>query len=155
MASTTMTKITVERLTPYGFAAGGAYINYSKQFNEADKAKVVPGASFDAEVYVADSGKQYLNKILGNMSVSAVAAPSGVSVTPAPAASVKTFKPKYQKKEDSGMSKEEWAAKDVRISRQGCIQAAVNALGPVMVGDGLFEAAKVLADQMLDYVNSK
>lgn len=44
------------------------------------------------------------------------------------------------------MSKEDWAAKDRRISRQGVIQIAVQ-VAPT------FEKAVELADRMLEYVN--
>ncbi len=69
----------------------------------------------------------------------------------------KKFIPKFEKKatSDNSMSKEEWAAKDVRISRQGLIQAAVHALGPVVGLETLFEEAEKLANQMLEYVNRK
>jgi len=50
------------------------------------------------------------------------------------------------------MSKEEWAAKDVRISRQGVIQAAVKAVASNGVIDD-FKQMEDLADKMLDYVN--
>lgn len=46
-----------------------------------------------------------------------------------------------------GLTNEEWAAKDRRISRQGCIQVAVQVTS-------VFEKAKELADKMLEYVNS-
>lgn len=60
----------------------------------------------------------------------------------------KTFVPKA----DNGLSKEEWAQKDVRISRQGLIQAAVQALAHLHTPPKLFDEAAKLADQMLEYV---
>lgn len=51
-------------------------------------------------------------------------------------------------KEDQDKTTSKYDAKDRRISRQGVIQAAVQSL---FVTD--FESAKVLADQMLEYVN--
>jgi hypothetical protein len=44
------------------------------------------------------------------------------------------------------MSKDEWASKDRRISRQGCIQVAVQVTTN-------FDKAVELADRMLEYVN--
>jgi hypothetical protein len=159
MASTVKDRIKVANLTKFGFQVGTEFVNYSKQLPEADKTQVVPGAEFDAEMYVADSGKRYLNKILASVHTLGVVAPTianplGHAVDTERA---KKFTPKFQKKEDtsSGLSKDEWAAKDVRISRQGCIQAAVHALGPVLGADSLFAEASKLADQMLAYVNKK
>lgn len=147
MAQTTVVKVKVQELTKYGFKANDRYVGLSKNLSEADKTRLVPGAEFEAEYYVADSGKEYLNKIVGQVST---AKPSETTVTK-PA-----FKPKYQKKDDSGLSKEEWAAKDVRISRQGCIQAAVNALAATAGNvEQLFDDAAMLADKMLAYVNQK
>ncbi len=160
MASTMKELIKVSKLTKFGFQVNDEYVNFSKQLPEADKTRVVPGAEFDAELYVADSGKRYLNKILSSIpsASSPSAVPTGVVAPDAERA--KKFTPKFQKKEEgtsgansAGMSKEEWASKDRRISRQGCIQAAVQALAPVLSPDDLFKAASALSDQMLDYVN--
>jgi hypothetical protein len=47
-------------------------------------------------------------------------------------------------------------AKDLRISRQGCIQAAVGALGGLYPDvDKLFNEAEKLANKMLVFVNEK
>ncbi len=63
----------------------------------------------------------------------------------------KRFTPKFEKKTDAptsaGMSKTDWEAKDRRISRQGCIQVAVQVMSD-------FEQAKELAEKMLEFVNS-
>jgi hypothetical protein len=148
MAQTIVVKVKVEELTRYGFKANGKYVNFSKQLPEADKMAVVSGAEFEAEYYVADSGKEYLNKILSR-------------TTPTPAvkqnvASTPTNNPKheqkaeskkeYKAKEDTSMTKDEWASKDRRISRQGCIQVAVQVTGD-------WDGATALADKMLKYVN--
>jgi hypothetical protein len=111
MASTTVVKVKVEELTKYGFRANGRYVNFSKQFT--DQAKVVPGAEFEAEFYVADSGKEYLNKVLNavaKVDVSKVIAPASAVVDVERA---KKFTPKFEKKADADkMSKAEWSAKD-------------------------------------------
>ncbi len=62
--------------------------------------------------------------------------------------------PKYAPKSDT-MSKEEWASKDLRISRQGVIQAAVQAVAPLVSLELLYPEAEKLALQMLDFVNQK
>lgn len=157
MATTITEKIKVNKLTKYGFQVGDEFVNYSKLFK--DQAKVVPGIEFDAELYVADSGKRYLNKILGQLPSSAKEVPP-TAVATAPGVDsdrAKKFVPKFEKKAsaDTSMSKEEWAAKDQRISRQGVIQAAVIALAPVVSLDTLSVEAKKLANEMLSFVNGK
>lgn len=140
MSQTTVVKVKVEEMSKFGFKANGRYVNYSKQLSDADKANVVPGAEFEAEYFIADSGKEYLNKIL-----------SSVEAPKVDTARAKKFTPKYEKKTDAptsaGLSKDEWAAKDRRISRQGCIQVAVQVMGD-------WEKAVELAEKMLGFVNS-
>lgn len=162
MATTKTQELRVKQLSKFGFMAEGfdKGLYFSKQFK--DQAKVVPGAVLQAELYIADSGSTYLNKILSAAladgdSLTAKAIKPSVDTERAEKVVAAVFKPKFQKKEEisSGLSKEEWAQKDVRISRQGCIQAAVHALGPVMTGAELFKEAAKLADQMLEYVNKK
>jgi hypothetical protein len=163
MATTQVVKVTVEELSKYGFKANGKYVGLSKQLSDADKARIVPGASFEAEYYVADSGKEYLNKIVGiGSSVPQVSAKpveqSKAATTPVvDTERTKKFTPKFAKKEtaatSAGLTKEEWANKDQRISRQGVIQAAVIALAPVVSLEQLPEEAMKLATKMLEFVN--
>ena len=162
MATTQIDKIQVSELSKFGFKVGNEFVNYSKQLPEADKTRVVPGAEFDAEMYVADSGKRYLNKIIQSTAVSTseVMAHQAPALNKNPAVDIeraKKFVPKFQKKEtaDNSMSKDEWAAKDQRISRQGVIQAAVIALAPVVSLDLLPIEAIKLANTMLTFVNNK
>jgi hypothetical protein len=146
MANTQVVKVTVQELSKYGFKANDKYVGLSKNLSEADKTKIVPGASFEAEYYVADSGKEYLNKILSPINAQAIVVNKVVDTERA-----KKFVPKYEKKADAtsaGLSKDEWAAKDRRISRQGCIQVAVQ------VQSDFAEAVK-LANQMLAFVNGE
>lgn len=157
MANTTLVKIRVNRLGKYGFFADGIErgINYSSKFNEADKPKIVPGAEFDGELYVSDAGAQYLNRIV-SFTPASVVTPKVVKEETKEVK--KAFKPTYTKKEDtkdSPMTREDWDAKDKRISRQGVIQAAVQALAPIVSLELLPEEAVKLADRMLEYVNKK
>lgn len=159
MAQTTVMRVKVVELSKYGFKTpAGTYMGLSKQFK--DQAKLVPGAEFEAEVYIADSGKEYLNKIISatnNAAPTQAVAPSSVPVTSTAKADTdrtKRFTPKFQKKDDA-MSREDWDRKDQRISRQGVIQAAVIALAPTMATEGLFKAAEELATKMLGFVNPK
>lgn len=150
MAQNTVVKVKVESLTKFGYKANDRFVNYSKNLSETDKAKVVPGAEFEAEYYVADSGKEYLNRIVAM-------APTQPSVTPIQSnpdtERTKRFTPKFTKKADDTMSKEEWAAKDQRISRQGAVQAAVIALAPVVSLEQLPSEAIKLAKAMLEFVS--
>jgi len=159
MSQTTVVKVKVEELSKYGFKANGRYVNYSKQITEADKARVVPGAEFEAEYFVSDSGKEYLNKIVARspkVDAPKVETPKAATEAKPNVDSdrAKRFTPKFNKEKapDNSMSKEEWAAKDQRISRQGVIQAAVIALAPVVSLDVLPEEAVKLATEMLKFV---
>lgn len=152
MAQTTIVKVKVQKLTQYGFKANDRYVGLSKQLPESDKTKLVPGAEFEAEFYIADSGKEYLNKIIAMN----VTQPATVELSESKVSEkvdterAKKFTPKYEKKSEAisaGLSKDEWAAKDRRISRQGCIQVAVQVQSD-------FEQAKALADKMLEFVNA-
>lgn len=141
MASTVKEKVTVQELSKYGFKANGEYINWSKNVKESDKGRVVPGGTFEMELYIADSGKKYVNSV----SASTDQIHGDVPNVPKPLI-VKTVS-KAAAKTDA-MSKDEWQAKDTRISRQGVIQVAVQVAGS-------FEDAVKLANQMLDFVNQK
>jgi len=143
MAQTVVVKVKVDELSKYGYKANGKFVGLSKNLSEVDKARIVPGAEFEAEYYVADSGKEYLNKILVAAPGNAQGPATGVDVE-----RVKKFTPKFTKKEDNSMSKEEWASKDLRISRQGVIQVAVQITTN-------FDEAVELANKMLDYVNNR
>jgi hypothetical protein len=118
MATTQVVKVNIEELSKYGFKANGKYVGLSKQLSEADKTRLVPGAQFEAEYYVADSGKEYLNKILSSSSSKTV-----VSKVQAPEARpkgdperAKRFTPKFNKSEakpaSETMTKADWNVKD-------------------------------------------
>jgi len=141
----------IQELSKYGFKANDRYVGLSKNLSDKDKARLVPGAQFEAEFYVADSGKEYLNKIIGDTIVE-------VRHPDAPKTEKKSFTPRYAKKDtatSAGLTKDEWAAKDIRISRQGVIQAAVQAIAPLVSLENVFEESEKLANQMLDFVNQK
>lgn len=118
MANTVIVKVKIQELSKYGFKANGKYVGLSKNLSEADKTRLVPGAEFEAEYYVADSGKEYLNKILASVS-SAPSAPKAQEAESPKAVDTdrtKRFAPKFQKKENvpdsEKMSKADWSAKD-------------------------------------------
>jgi hypothetical protein len=176
MAQTLTRDVVVDELSKFGFKSEGKYINWSKSISESEKGKVVPGGVYRCELYVADSGKEYVNKVIvqnGQNTMSSMVkamagtAPVGTGtpmvatkaaapiVKPVPAgidiARAKRFTPKAEV--STGLSKDEWAAKDVRISRQGLIQASLIALAPVVALDVLFVEAEKLATQALEFVN--
>ncbi len=117
----------VESISKFGFVADGKKYRYDEV--TIDRALIVPGADVQLEG----------------------GAPVATMVANAPDTDrAKRFVPKYEKKETTtsgGMSKDEWAQKDRRISRQGCIQVAVQVMSD-------FEQAKELAEKMLEFVNS-
>jgi len=154
MSNNTIVKVKVEQLSKFGYKDSEGFVSYSKNLTDHDKALVVPGAEFEAELYTAPSGARYLNKIVAR--AAHVAAPkAAVSDVnpPVDQERARKFTPKFTKKADDSMSKEEWAAKDQRISRQGVIQAAVIALAPVVSLEQLPEEAVKLATEMLKFVN--
>jgi hypothetical protein len=147
MASTLTENVAVTELSKYGVKVGNEYYNWSKQIKESDKGKVVPGGTYAMDLYVADSGKRYINSVNGEILVPKEVTHPQVKVeTSVKAVDVGRAK-KYTPKAEvsAGLSKDEWAAKDRRISRQGCIQVAVQVAGT-------FEEAVVLADKMLTFV---
>jgi hypothetical protein len=145
MATTTETKTTVAELTKFGFKdASGLYVGYSPKMPEKDKALVVPGRTLEVEMYVADSGKQYVNKVL-----SAPVTKREVTTKPS------TLPVKEVKKLDEAMTRADWDAKDVRISRQGVIQAAYKVASAIAPAPKLKEIAYRIADEMLEYIRNK
>jgi hypothetical protein len=159
MANTVVEKVEVKSLTKFGFIdATDKAIYTSKTKDEASKLAVVPGKFLEVELYVADSGTRYLNKVLKQLDTQKVGdTPEKVteSVTNSKPAQPEKFTSHKGKTEE--MTRADWDAKDTRISRQGVIQAAVQAvahLGLTATKD-VFPTAEKLADQMLAYVNQK
>ncbi len=152
MATSVKEKVTVQELSKYGFKAGGEYYNWSKNIKEEDKGKIVPGASFDMDIYIADSGKKYVNAVNGMLEAGSV--PKVEPKFNAPKTASAVYTGRKAGSDSDTMSKAEWAAKDQRISRQGVIQAAVQALAPVVAPELLLGKACELADGMLSYVHN-
>jgi hypothetical protein len=70
MANTIVANVEVAELTKYGFKDGnGAYVGWGKQLKDSEKTPVVPGRVFEMELYIADSGKQYVNKVLKQLEI--------------------------------------------------------------------------------------
>lgn len=136
--------IVVEANGKFGPKVDGKYYSFSK-FYKGEKELVI-GQPISVDVFTSESGKKYINAVLpAGETAPKIVAPA-FNKTP-------TVKPLAK---SDGMSKEEWAAKDVRISRQGVIQAAVQAVAPMVnTVDTLYVEAEKLADKMLGYVNEK
>lgn len=116
---------------------GKEYYSFGK-FYKGETALEL-GVPIVVDVFTTEAGKKYINKVTG-ASAPALVAPVFKDT---PVVKAKAVKPVVT---DNSMSKDEWAAKDTRISRQGVIQVAVQVAGS-------FEDAVVLADRMLNYVN--
>jgi hypothetical protein len=89
------------------------------------------------DIFTTEKGNRYINEIL-----------EGAVAVDLPKVKKAVAAPVVAKAVDNTMSKDEWAAKDQRISRQGVIQVAVQVTGN-------FEEAVLLADKMLAYVNQR
>lgn len=124
--------IKIESNGKFGPKVNGQFYSFSKFYKGNRELPV--GSTVEVDVFTSDSGKKYINAVLGE--------------AVAPVKAVTKQAPKAAKVLDNTMSKDEWAAKDVRISRQGVIQVAVQVTSN-------FEEAVILADKMLAYVNQK
>ena len=132
--------IVPEKNGKFGPFANGQFYSFSKFF-KGNKEMIV-GQSYNVDVFTSDSGKKYINAVVGE--------------APKIVAPVFNNTPVAKAVKDSGMSKDEWQAKDTRISRQGVWQAAVQALAPAYTElDKLIKEAEVLANAGLEYVNRK
>lgn len=156
MATTQLEKITIQELTKFGFKSNGEYINWSKTLKDDAKIPVVPGRTFQMELYIADSGKKYVNKVLQMVE-------TDVQLMQKDTARAKKYTPKTEETKtvatgDVPMTRKDWDSKDTRISRQGVIQAAIIAVsqsGLLVDLESLFTEAEVLAEKMLAFVNNK
>ncbi len=64
MATKVSEVVRVKALSKYGFQSeDGSYVNWGKFVKDADKARVVPGAAFEMEIYIGDKGGKSVNSI--------------------------------------------------------------------------------------------
>ncbi len=130
----------VESIGKFGFVADGKKYRYDEV--SINRASIVPGAEVEFNTVGQD--------MVAMAPSGAVALANDLITAAVDTERARKFTPKYVKVEETksaGMSKDEWAQKDRRISRQGCIQVAVQVMSD-------FEAAKELAEKMLEFVNS-
>ena len=128
-------KVTVTELSKYGVKVGAEYYNWSKQIKESEKGQVVPGGTYDMELYVADSGKKYINSVGGEFSTLVVTkAQPKASVTPkvTPVAKTET------------MSKAEWSAKDRSQLIGGLSHDAATLTASIIATMGELKTADIL-----------
>jgi hypothetical protein len=148
MSTTQIVKCKVEEMSKFGYKANGRYVNYSKQLSETDKARVVPGAEFEAEYFVADSGKEYLNKVLKVNQQEAIKPFVATDVTPpVDRERAKRFTPKFIKKEnvDKAMTRADWDQKDRNMMIGGrSHDAAVITASLIAVNSGLCDEENAL-----------
>lgn len=150
----------VTEIGKFGFVADGKRYRYADVAIE--RVKIVPGALINLDnpktsgavttVFIGNQKDTEDKTLIVSGEIPEVVGKPTVDTERA-----KKFTPKFTKKEDTNnsMSKEEWAQKDQRISRQGVIQAAVIALAPVVSLEQLPSEAVKLATAMLEFVNPK
>ncbi len=141
--------VKVDALSKFGFKSGDEYINWSKLLKDEDKVNVVPGRTLQMDLYVAESGKRYVNKVLNEVQSADVPTlvkkvAKSVTVLPMPKAVSEAL--------DKPMLRADWDAKDRRISRQGVIQAAVQAVSSYVTEENHLQVAELLATKMLEFV---
>ena len=153
MATQTVTKlIKVTGVSPYSVYSGTQRYSFNKG---VDSTMFVKGNTYSVNVKVGVKGGEYIDSVSNNLGVLAGDA------TPAPASNGSALNPEFNKSSfkkstDSGLSKEEWAAKDIRISRSGVIQAAVQACASHSKDVADLQAKSItLAEAMLAWVNKQ
>lgn len=115
MSKTSVETIQVKALSKFGFQLeSGEYVNTSKTLKESEKGKIIPGGTYDVEMYRSDANKGYVNKLLSSALVA-----NTVPVKPVEAKRVVNpvglgpiaAKPSASSGSET-MSKAEWASKD-------------------------------------------
>src|ERR1700676_2578202 len=112
MAQTKVMDVEVKEFSKFGFKDGqGNYVNWSKTIKDADKSQVVPGRKFSVEMYVADSGKNYVNKVLRQLEAVASVPVKNINTGKLVDSTVVKAVTSSAKSSDT-MSKAEWQSKD-------------------------------------------
>jgi len=147
--------IRVTGVSEYSVYSGQQRYSFNKGVNSSMFTK---GNTYSVNVKVGKNGGKYIDSVSNDLGVLAG------DVTPAATSSnAGALNPNINKgsnfksfsaKKDDNMTKEEWAAKDVRISRSGVIQAAVQAVATHSKDVNDLEVKAIaLAEAMLAFVN--
>lgn len=150
MAITAVDTIVVEALSKYGIKVGNEYVNFSKNLNESEKGKLVPGGTYEVELYVADSGKRYVNKVIAT--TSGTSKPAVIN----PVTSKSDQKPVTPVKVSETMTKADWGAKDRSqliggLSHDAAmlVAAMVPVLGQLESADAVIKMHKAVLEGLL------
>jgi hypothetical protein len=124
------TTITVERIGKFGVMSGGVWFNLSSK-SGLKISDFSPMTSYDVLVYTSDSGKKYINQIVGTGTI----APVSDKVVSTKNETSVAFKPgddkllavlKEEAKRPVKITGEvDWDKKNAQIRAQGTVQAAV------------------------------
>jgi hypothetical protein len=113
MATTQLETVKVTQLSKHGFFADKQGYYWSKQLKEDAKVGITPGVTVNMEIYTADSGAKYVNKVLNAVETADVPVINRDKVSQREVTTKVSNKPvKEETKLDNTMSKAEWSAKD-------------------------------------------
>ena len=108
--------VVIESLGKWGPKINGEYYSFSKKIQESDKGKLVPGGTFDLDIWTAESGKKYINSVVGTVSTGTpkVVVAMRKEIDALSKANAESFKKSVTPKAASSetMTKAEWSAKD-------------------------------------------
>lgn len=102
----------VKSLSKFGFFVEGKEkgVYFSKKLDASSKTNIVPGVEFEGELFVSDTGGEYLNKVVKFLP--GVIAKATVVESKKEAVVTPKKESTYKTKEDTTMSKSDWALKD-------------------------------------------
>jgi len=103
--------VVIESLGKWGPKINGEYYSFSKKIQESDKGKLVPGGTFDLDIWTAESGKKYINAVVSS-AVAVAEKPVAKATSPEVKAFVAKVKAQASEAKSETMTKAEWSAKD-------------------------------------------
>lgn len=164
--------IQVTGISPFSVYSGNVRYSFNKG---VDSTMFQKGHTYSVSINIGTNGGKYINRVDGDLGVVNLTgtpeaslnadenklptAPNPTTATASTPAKAPYKKPwsggGSKKSDDSGLTKEEWAAKDRRIQRSGLIQAAVVAVAShVGTVEQLEVEAIKLSEAMLTWVNT-
>lgn len=122
--------ITVERIGKFGVMSGGVWYNLSSK-SGLKVSDFSPKTTYDILVYTSDSGKKYINQIVGTVttSVTPSAGNTGLVIPvekPGDDKLLAVLKEEAKKPVKVTGGEVDWDKKNAQIRAQGTIQAAVS-----------------------------